>query len=148
MTFGPAIWPSLVTWPTRRSGGACHLRVADQRLRGSAHLADGAGRRIERVGPECLNGIDDDEIRRLAVAERRQDVRQIGFRGEPDLSVGKTKAGCAQPNLRDRFFAGEIERAAAASRDVRRDLEQKRRFADAGFAADQDRRAGHDATAA
>ena len=46
---------------------------------GGAHLADGAGRGIERVGPQRLDGVDDDEVGALALGQRRQDVGEIGL---------------------------------------------------------------------
>ena len=54
--------------------GALRLGVADQRLRGGAHLADGAGRGFERVGPQRLDRIDDDEVGALA---RRASVARM-----------------------------------------------------------------------
>ena len=52
-----------------------------------------------------------------------------------------------QPHLRGRLLAGEVDGAAAGVGERGRHLEQQRRLADAGLAADQQRRAGHDAAA-
>ena len=49
-------------------GGAGALGEADQRLRGAAHLRDGAGRGLDRVGPHGLDRIDHDEARRSCPA--------------------------------------------------------------------------------
>ena len=51
-------------------------------------------------------------------------------------------------NLVDRLLAGDVGGGAAARRDGGRRLQQQRRFADAGIAADEDRRARHEAAAA
>ena len=53
----------------------------------------------------------------------------------------------AQPHLRRRLLAGEVDGAAAGLGEGRRQLQQQRRFADAGLPADQQCRARHDAAA-
>src|SRR5205823_10279926 len=53
-----------------------------------------------------------------------------------------------QPHLVDRLLAGDIGGGAALAGERGRDLQQQRRFADAGIAPDQDRRAGDEAAAA
>ncbi len=45
------------------------------------------------------------------------------------------------------FFAGTVENGTDGARDVRGHLQQQRRFSDAGLAAEQHERAGHDAAA-
>ena len=123
------------------------LGVADQRLRGGAHLAHRAGRRLDRFGPQRLDGIDDDEIGRRSGFERRQDVRQAGFAGERDRRIRQAEALGAQAHLRRRFLAGKIDGAPAGARQRRRELQQQRRFADARLAADEQRRSRDDAAA-
>ena len=53
----------------------------------------------------------------------------------------------AQPHLRHRFFAGDIDRAVAGAGERGRDLDQQGRFADAGIARHQQHRAAHEAAA-
>ena len=53
----------------------------------------------------------------------------------------------AQPDLRDRLFARDIDDAVALAGERRGRLHQQRRLADAGIAADQQRRAAHEAAA-
>ena len=127
--------------------GAGLLGVADQRLRGGAHLGDRARRRIGEVGPQRLDGIDDDERRRLVGGERRQDVLDAGLGGElaPALRSApgaRRAAGSAPPppRRRHRRPAGRLGQRAGR-------LQQQRRLADAGIAADQQRRAAHEAAA-
>ena len=53
----------------------------------------------------------------------------------------------AQPHLRHRFFARDVDGAMAGARQRRGGLDQQRRFADAGIAAHQQHRAAHKAAA-
>ena len=53
-------------------GGAGFLGEARQRLRRGAHLGDRAGRAVDPVGPQRLDGIDDDEVRRRALLQGRR----------------------------------------------------------------------------
>ena len=53
----------------------------------------------------------------------------------------------AQPHLRHRFLAGDIDRAMAGARQRGGGLDQQRRFADAGIARHQQHRAAHEAAA-
>ena len=62
-------------------------------------------------------------------------------------ALGKAEARGAQAHLLGRFFARDIDDAAAAPRQRRAGLDQQRRLADAGLAADQRRRARHEAAA-
>ena len=71
---------------------AGRLGEPDEGLGGGAHLADGAGSGLQRVGPQRLNRIDDDQVGSLAFRQRCENVRQIGLRGETD-----GRAGQAQP---------------------------------------------------
>src|SRR6185503_1781932 len=66
---------------------------------------------------------------------------------EADLSVGKAKSFSAQSHLSNGFLARKIDRLAAAPRQMRRDLKQEGRFADARFATNEYGRARHDAAA-
>ncbi len=53
----------------------------------------------------------------------------------------------AQPHLRHRLLAGDVDGAVAGARQRRCGLDQQRRFADAGIAAEQQHRAAHEAAA-
>ena len=104
------------------------------------------GAEFGEVGPQRLDRIEDDEVGPLAVGERREDVLDIGFGRELDRRVGRAEPLRAQPDLGDRLLAGDIDDAVAL-RPARRGLHQQRRLADAGIAADQQRRAAHEAAA-
>ena len=128
-------------------GRARALGEADQRLRRAAHLRDRAGRGFDHVGPHGLDRVDDDEARGRALGQRRDDVLDRGLGGELDRQRRQAEPLRAQPHLRDRFLAGNIDRAVAGLRQRRRDLDQQRRFADAGIAAEQQHRSAHEAAA-
>src|SRR5215208_2564798 len=111
-TRGPAIWPSLVTWPTR-------IMAAPERL-------------AKRIS---------------ACAEPRDDVLDRGFGGKLDGGAGEPEALRAQPQLRHRFLAGNIDRPITGAPDGGGDLHQQRRLADPRIAAEQQHRATHKAAA-
>ena len=83
----------------------------------------------------------------LPCAERRDDVLDRGLGRELDRRVGQAEPFCAQPHLRDRLFAGNVDGAVAGPRERRGDLDQQRGFADAGIAAEQQHRAAHEPAA-
>ncbi len=128
-------------------GRARALGEADQRLRAGAHLRHGAGCGFDRVGPHGLDRIDDDEPRRLALAQRRHDVLDRGLGGKLDRRACETEPLGAQPHLRHRLLAGNVDRAVPAAGERGRNLDQQRRLADAGIAAEQQHRAAHEAAA-
>ena len=144
--------PSLVTWPTSITREAAPLGEADQLLRRAAHLADRAGRAVERVEIHRLDRIDDDEIRaRRPRSSAATMSRTLLAAASRTGALGDAEPLGAQPHLIDRLLAGDVgaRRAAALPRGERRGgLQQQGRFADARIAADQDRRAGHEAAAA
>ena len=146
-TRGPAIWPVLGDVADEDDSGAARLGVADQRLRGGAHLGDGARRALDDIGPQRLDGIDDDEIDRRAGLQRGEDVLHLRLGGERDRRVAQAEALGAQPDLADRLLAGDIDDAASGARQRGGDLDQDGRFADARIAADEERGARHEAAA-
>ena len=89
--------------------GAMLLGEAHQLLRRGADLADRARRAFDQVGVHGLDGIDDQQRRRLAVAHRRQDVADRGRRGEPHRRCAKAQPNRAQPHLLGRFLARDID---------------------------------------
>ena len=128
-------------------GRAGALGEADQRLRGAAHLRNGAGRRVHHVGPHGLDRVDDDEARGRALGQGCDDVFNRRLSGELDRSAGEAEPFRAQPDLRDRLFTRNIDRALLRARQRRRHLDQQRRLADAGVAAEQQHRSAHEAAA-
>ena len=63
------------------------------------------------------------------------------------LALAEAEPLGAQPHLRHRLFAGDVDRAVAGARQRRGGLDQQGRFADAGIARHQQHRAAHEAAA-
>ncbi len=143
--FGPAIVPSLVTWPTRTTAIPSPFASSISRERGLADLADAAGRAVELV-----DGRRSGSSRRRASAGRsaRRDLDD-----PPDVVLGEDRgsrspAGPARrPRraARRRTWAADSSpvayrtrpSVAATARDAGRRLEQERRLADARLAAER-----------
>ena len=105
------------------------------------------GRRVEGLRPHGLNRIDDQKPGRNALRQRCHDVLDRGFGSDFDQRVGQPKPFRAQPDLRHRFFARDIDGAVTAAGEGCRRLKQQRRFADAGIAAKKQNRPAHQAAA-
>ena len=91
--------------------------------------------------------INDDQTWRLTFAERRDDVLDRGLGRELHWRVGKAETFRAQPHLRHCLLAGNVDRPVLAAGERGRDLDQQRRLADAGIAAEQEHRAADEAAA-
>jgi hypothetical protein len=105
------------------------------------------GSGFDQVRPHGLDRIDDDQTRRFAFAKRRHDVLDRGLGGKLDLSARKAEPLGAKPHLRHRLFAGNIDRALLGAGQRRCHLDQQRRFADPGIAAEEQHGAAHEAAA-
>ena len=97
------------------------------------------GAEFGEVCPQRLDGIEDDEVRALAIGQRGENVLDIGFGGEFDRSAGDAEPLRTQANLCDGLFARDIDDTIALRGEGGRGLHQKRRLADARIAAHQDR---------
>ena len=116
-TRGPAIWPSLVTWPISRSGAAALLGEADQRLGRGAQLGHGAGRLLEPVDPHGLDRIDDHQVRRVRAGRPWPGCRRPRWRWRAGPGrAGEAEARRAQPDLVDRLLAADVDHRAPARR--------------------------------
>src|SRR5262249_35125509 len=71
------------------------------------------------------------------------DVLDGRFGGKLDRSVGETKPFGAETDLRDRFLAGNVDRAVAGAGERGRYLDEQGGFTDAGIAAQQQDGAAH-----
>ena len=143
---GPAMAPSLVTWPTRMIATPVVLAAMRQRGGDRPDLGDAAGDAVGLGGRHGLHRVDDDE-RRLHLFDVAERGLQVGLGGEEDLVVGAAGALGAQPDLARRLLARQVERAATGLRPAVHDLEQQRRLADPGIAGQQRHRAGDEAAA-
>ena len=132
----------------QQDGDAAALGEVDQRLRGAADLRDGAGRAVDRVEPHGLDRIDHRHARRIGGLQRGDDVAHRGRSRELDGGVGEAQALGPQAHLVECLLAGDIGDRHALAREGGRHLQQQRRLADAGVAADQQGRAHHQPAAA
>ena len=140
-TRGPAIEPSLVTWPTST---VVMLRVLATRISAAAtSLTWVTPPGTPSTSPAPMVWIESTTSSvgpdLLDVGEHRAEV---GLGGEVELVVHAAGAVGAQPDLRGRLLAGDVEGAALVARGLGGDLEQQRALADAGLAGEQDRGAG------
>ncbi len=111
----------------------------DQRLRRQPHLRHRARRALGQIGPQGLDGIDDDKRRRRAGFQRRQHVLHPRLGGQRYRCIPEAEPPGAQPHLIDGLLAGDIDNAVAGPGQRRGGLEQERRLADTGIATDQQR---------
>ena len=145
---GPAIEPSLVTWPTSTTAipspfASSIRRNADSRTwptlpAGPSRSSD--GHRLDRIdddqrGPRRPRGLHDGA--RPRCRKHRDGVR----RG----AAAEAEPCAAEADLPAEFLARRVQDAPARPGcNAARDLEQQRGLADAGLAADQQERPGHD----
>ena len=111
-----------------------------------AHLADRAGRAGQLGRVQRLHRVDHADLRPLGV-ERRQHRLQVGLGHHRHLQRGAGEPLGAQLDLRRRLLAGDVERAPAGAGEVAERHRGQRRLADAGRAAEQHERAGHEPAA-
>ncbi len=124
-------------------GRAAALGKTHEFGRALAQLRHAARARGDRRGLHGLDRIDDQQ-RRARVARGRDDRIEIGFGEHPQRRARDAEAPGAQRNLRRGFLATGIDDRHGARRR-RGHLQQQRRLADAGVAAQQRDAALHDA---
>ena len=79
--------------------------------------------------------------------KRRDDIGEVGFGAERNRRLGETETARAHAHLGSRFLAGEIDDAGTVAGKRCGGLQQKRRLADAGIAADKHGGGGDEAAA-
>ena len=119
-------------------GGAAALGESDELVGRGADLGDRAGGAVDAVGPQGLDRVDDRERRALGL-EGGEDVAEAGAGGEPERRLREAEAGGAHPDLGGGLLAGDVDRGRALGGEGGGGLQQQRRLADAGVAADEDR---------
>jgi hypothetical protein len=113
------------------------LRERDEARRRLAHLADAAGRGGEVRAEDRLDRIDR-ENRRLERFGALDDRRERRLAEHVDLIRREPETIRAHADLLRRLLAGHVEHPRAALAERRGRLQEQRRLADAGVAADQD----------
>ena len=127
--------------------GAAPLGEADQLVRAGAQLGHRARRRIDALDIHGLDRIDDHQAGRAGVIEGRDHVADRGRRRQLHRRAREAETRRAQPELVDRLLAADIGHGLAAARQRGAGLQRQGGLADAGIAADQDRRALDEAAA-
>ena len=111
-----------------------------------SHLADRPGGAGEVGRVKGLHRVDHADLGPLGV-QRREHRAEVGLRQHRDLERCARQPLGAQPDLRGRLLARDIERAPAGALEVAERHRGQRRLADPRRAADQHERAGHEAAA-
>ena len=128
----------------KHDGRAGRLRVTDEGLGGRPDLGDRAGCRFGKVGPQGLDRIEDDEVRLAAFRERCEDVLDIGLRRQFNGRAGNAETLGTKAHLRHGLLPGYVDDAVPIARKGSGSLHEQRRLANAGIAADQNRRTAHE----
>ena len=127
------------------------LGDTDERGSDRPHLGDAARPALDLGGGDRLHRVDDEQGRSRGLDVTKDDTQlrfirdeQVGFKG-PD-------AFGPPAHLRRRLLARHVQDGTAPAlgrraRGLRGHIQEQRRFADAGFASQEDHRAGHDAAA-
>ena len=145
-TRGPAMAPSFVTCltSTKATSAAFASWISRSWMPDPCH---GAGRAARSHEPHRLDRIDHHQRRVAGRGQAGSDVAQVDCGGELERRVLDAEAAGAQPGLLDGFLAGDVADAPSGARQSGSRLQQQRGFADAGVAADQDRRGRHQPSA-
>ena len=133
------------------SGQVGLLGDPDQRGRDRAHLRDAARPALDLGGGDGLHGVNDEQggARGLDVPQDDAELRLIR---DQEVRFERADAFRAPAHLGRRLLARHVEDGAAPacrrrSRGLGGHVQQQRRLADAGFARQEDHRAGNDAAA-
>ena len=129
-------------------GGAGFLGEADERLRRSRAPGSPCRARIRPVSVHMV-WIESMTTRRGVLPSD-----SVAMMSSTEVSAASSTGASrkpeplgAQPHLRHRFLAGDVDRAMAGAGERGGGLDQQRRFADAGIAAHQQHRAADEAAA-
>ena len=110
-----------------------------------ANLRDAAGRGLDQLREDCLDGVDNHQVG-LDGAGVLEDIFQVRLAEDVErVRCRGAEAVGAEFELSATLLARDVEDAQV--REFQDRLEDEGRFADARFAANQDERAAHQATA-
>ena len=147
ITLGPAICPSLVTWPTSTSVEPLVLAwlISAEAQPLSCEMVPGAASTLsdQSVCTESMTTREGGAVLPSVATILATLVSVPSATG----ASRKPKSRSAHAHLGRRLLAGEIDDGEADLGKSGRRLQQERRFADAGIAADQHGRARHQAAA-
>src|SRR3954449_2677032 len=158
-TRGPAIWPSLVTWPTR-------MMAAPVLLANRISACAEARTWVTVPGADSTVSVHIVWIESITISRGTAPSDSVDTMSSTDVSAASCTGASdsprgaalprptrqpeplrAQPHLCDRLFAGDVDDAVTGAREQACGLRQQRRLSDAGIAADQKPRAAHQAAA-
>ena len=146
-TRGPAIAPSLVTWPTSTSANPRDL---------ASRISSKLDARTWLTLPGALSTLSSHMVwielmttrpRSRSPSRVGGDVAHVDRRGKLERRVGQTEPARPQPDLIDRLLARHVADPLARPRQRRRGLQHEGGLADAGIAADQHDRRRHEPAA-
>ena len=142
-TRGPAIWPSLVTWPTR-------MMVAPDFLANRISACAEARTWVTVPGADSTVSVHMVWIESITIRRGTVPSDSVETMSSTEVSAASCTGASASPSrsARSRTCATasspEMYTTRCPARAIRRGgLRQQRRFADAGIAADQQHRAAH-----
>ena len=132
----------------QEDGKATLLREPEEPEPALPHLRHTARRRVERSQVERLDGVDDEE-RRTEPRDLLEDAFEVdlGLHPEAVQTSAERQALGAELHLARRLLARDVEHRSLRASERGRELERERGLPDAGVAADQDERAGHEPAA-
>ena len=143
---GPARSPSLVTWPTRRSGAPVDLAMRVRRSTQHAHLGQAAGGLAQFGVGDRLERVDHHQGRAVTL-DGGLDRLDVGPLERQEMPRHEADARGPSPHLGQRLLGRGQHDVDAGGRQRREHLEEQRRLADAGGTEQQRDRAGHHAAA-
>ena len=136
----------MVTWPTSTVGMFCPLAANRNCVAASRTwpMLPGADWNLIENTVWTESTIDE---RRLEARDLLENALDAGFGQQIQRRRADAETIAAALDLMLGLLARRVEHRADLAREVRRRLQQQRRLADAGLAAEQHERAGHDAAA-
>ena len=143
-TRGPGQAAVLGDVADQHRGHRAVLGRADQPVGALAHLGDRAGRRRQLAGRTRSGWSRRHHVglHRVDVLEQRRQ-RRLGH--QPQVGRQRAEPLGPQAHLLGRLLGGDVEAAAAVLGQPGQRLQEQRGLADAGLAAEQGDRAGHQA---